>query len=763
MGLSFFTSTAKQKISVAALLLAIVASQSAFAAFKTEISILHTNDLHSHFRPEQNEQNLGGIARLKTKIDELKNHPRWKNGTLLVDAGDWSEGQIYYTLDLGASTLDLMNQMGYNVTLVGNHDWLNGPGTFLEAVSKSKSFPHATTEQPMTLLATNVDTSAYAHKKLWHENVKAVSIQTVHGVKIAFIGLVTIGHEYDDFLKPIKITDAVEATEQMVKALKEKDSSGNAKADLVVAISHNSINDNANFLTKVPDLDFVIGAHDHIKRTTPLKVIRPGKPTGFVVETGCWGRFLGQVVIEANFGDDTHPEKVTGWAFKGYRLHQMDSTVKEDPSILSKVEAMEASIRKIRGDRFFDDVSIQSDVHLVRSGLENRMLNFATQSYLHAVNSREKLPRADLAWDQTNFVYGPLFTGALHPVDFFNASPAVYNPRTKKTWTLKMMKIKGEELMHLLEIAFGTESLLNQNYFSSSGIRFIYDPILINAKQKAAVQISTEEGVNPDRQALYDTRKETIKAIAGHHIRSKEKGLVRDVLINGFPLEDSETYSLVVSQGIVDAINFANNIANEETTGILNKIATVGLNIVEYLSGGKLINYTGLLDTGIQGYEAMDEYSRFLTRDQFRLDKISAPLDGRARSAQPDLGVNLDEIYWEPAAHFELDHSAKITVVVKNFGASPSLPGAKLRISGNLNGSDQTKYVREQLFGEDFAIPVIPGIGPDRIIHQHVFVIESAKGITGSNHLYPIQASIINSQGEVNDSNDRAVRVFQNL
>ena len=63
------------------------------------VTILHTNDLHSHFRPEKTPLQLGGIARLKTAIDQQR---RSNPNALLVDGGDWSEGNIYYTEGAGS-------------------------------------------------------------------------------------------------------------------------------------------------------------------------------------------------------------------------------------------------------------------------------------------------------------------------------------------------------------------------------------------------------------------------------------------------------------------------------------------------------------------------------------------------------------------------------------------------------------------------------------------------------------------------------------
>ena len=65
----------------------------AAAAEPVSVTLLHTNDLHSHFRAERTPLGLGGVARLKTMIPGLRAE---NPNCLLVDGGDWSEGNIYY-------------------------------------------------------------------------------------------------------------------------------------------------------------------------------------------------------------------------------------------------------------------------------------------------------------------------------------------------------------------------------------------------------------------------------------------------------------------------------------------------------------------------------------------------------------------------------------------------------------------------------------------------------------------------------------------
>ena len=64
---------------------------------KKQITILHTNDVHSHidtFPPTHSRHpNLGGVARRATLVGQIRNE---NPNTLLFDAGDIFQGTPYF-------------------------------------------------------------------------------------------------------------------------------------------------------------------------------------------------------------------------------------------------------------------------------------------------------------------------------------------------------------------------------------------------------------------------------------------------------------------------------------------------------------------------------------------------------------------------------------------------------------------------------------------------------------------------------------------
>ena len=92
-----------------------------------KITILHTNDVHSHIDPfgpnDGRNANKGGVSRRATLIQKLrKENPN----TLLLDAGDIFQGTPYFNYYGGELEFKLMSMLDYDLATIGNHDFDNG-------------------------------------------------------------------------------------------------------------------------------------------------------------------------------------------------------------------------------------------------------------------------------------------------------------------------------------------------------------------------------------------------------------------------------------------------------------------------------------------------------------------------------------------------------------------------------------------------------------------------------------------------------------
>ena len=110
----------------------------------SDLTILHTNDMHSRIDPFPSESGkyagLGGMARRAQLIRQIR---KQTNQVLLLDAGDIFQGTPYFNLFGGELELKLMSEMGYDGATLGNHDFDNGIGGLLEQLPNAK-FPFIT-------------------------------------------------------------------------------------------------------------------------------------------------------------------------------------------------------------------------------------------------------------------------------------------------------------------------------------------------------------------------------------------------------------------------------------------------------------------------------------------------------------------------------------------------------------------------------------------------------------------------------------------
>ena len=98
---------------------------SSFAAKKksyTKITILHTNDVHSHIEPfpdnDPKYPGMGGAARRAVLIKQIRSE---EENVLLLDAGDIFQGTPYFNMYGGELDFKLMSLMQYDCATIGNH------------------------------------------------------------------------------------------------------------------------------------------------------------------------------------------------------------------------------------------------------------------------------------------------------------------------------------------------------------------------------------------------------------------------------------------------------------------------------------------------------------------------------------------------------------------------------------------------------------------------------------------------------------------
>ena len=151
-----------------ALVLTMAVGAPALAAEPDTVTIYHTNDMHASMISDA--FNLAHVTTIK------KSTPN----SLLLDAGDATQGQPFSMLTKGKSVFELMNAAGYDAMVLGNHEFDYPQETLLENV-KTANFP---------VLAGNLQFGNGSNQELKNELVRDYIVEPVGGHKIAIFGMI---------------------------------------------------------------------------------------------------------------------------------------------------------------------------------------------------------------------------------------------------------------------------------------------------------------------------------------------------------------------------------------------------------------------------------------------------------------------------------------------------------------------------------------------------------------------------------------------
>ncbi|MBR0356872.1 MAG: bifunctional metallophosphatase/5'-nucleotidase [Clostridia bacterium] len=94
-----------------------------------DIVILYTNDVHCGINDSIGYE---GLARVKAAYEAVGKE------VILVDCGDSVQGDVIGTLSKGEAIVELMNEVGYDVAVIGNHEFDYGMEQFNKNVSLAK-------------------------------------------------------------------------------------------------------------------------------------------------------------------------------------------------------------------------------------------------------------------------------------------------------------------------------------------------------------------------------------------------------------------------------------------------------------------------------------------------------------------------------------------------------------------------------------------------------------------------------------------------
>ena len=221
------------------------------------LTILHSNDMHGDFMPENlDEVSIGGVSMLSGYIRKVKSEIPT---TLYCVSGDMLQGSIIDSEFRGLSTIEIMNLLQPDIASLGNHEIDYGLGHLL-LLERCSRFPIVNAN----LYIRNPYTRLFDSHR----------IIEVDGMKIMFIGIIT-----KEVLSSLKmdmvlgsIVDVAEAANEVGRIC---DSYRTTDIDFTVLLTHIGFEEDkqlASLLDPAWGVDIIIGGHSHTVLEKPEEV-----------------------------------------------------------------------------------------------------------------------------------------------------------------------------------------------------------------------------------------------------------------------------------------------------------------------------------------------------------------------------------------------------------------------------------------------------------------------------------------------------------
>jgi 5'-nucleotidase/UDP-sugar diphosphatase len=515
-----------------------------------QLTILHTNDTHSHLFPFGPQDRYGGIARMSHLIKERKaNNSKNNRSVITLNSGDIFVGTFAFNKYLGDAELRIMEAL-YDVMALGNHEFDLGTDALAGILSGVLS---GDTPVQLPVLCANIKNLDSGHPL--HQFVQPYRIQQVGPFQIGLIGVVTTDeYNYSAEINAI-LSDPYAAAGEAAAFLKQQG------CDVVICLSHLGIEPDRQGLAWVPGIDVIVGGHSH----TALAEAEVVNGT-IIVQAGEYGKHLGELTVDIESG---------GIELVGYELHPVDKKVRCDPGLLKTLWELRQGIHH---DPRFGPV-LTKTVAWAGWNLEERweegnpnrdtpLGNLVTDAIREGVAAGgftlgEGIPL--IAIEANGYIGHRIYRGKVVGNDVMRSVPYGYDPESGLGFKINLVLLAGAQILAGLEYTVSMAEYTDDLSLQSSGLTFAYD----SSKSPAA----------------------TLEEIL--------MGLGRldpfSVMVDGVPLDPSGLYQVALNEQL---LNFLNALGLEPFAQIDTGLFLYSvvrdymkkLKILEYVSEGRIID-----------------------------------------------------------------------------------------------------------------------------------------------------------------------------
>lgn len=319
---------------------------------RAPLTLLQINDVYTTVPVN----GVGGLARVATIKQQLQAAGR---SPFLVIAGDFLSPSVASSIFKGEQMVAAFNAMGLDLATFGNHEFDFGIDVLLQRMKESK----------WQWVASNVvDASGRPIG-----GASAYVVRTFGTLKVGFIGLVLITEQIsEEKLGDVRLLDPFEAAAKNLAILKQHN------VDVVVALTHLNIADDRRLVERFPEIDVVIGGHEHYPIVVTVNrtlISKAGSDARFVARIdinktdAVLERHFQLIPVSAAIPDDPRTADVVN-SFERRLGSELDAVVATSTIDLDAEELRLRAGETNLGDLFADAIraSVGADVAIMNSG-----------------------------------------------------------------------------------------------------------------------------------------------------------------------------------------------------------------------------------------------------------------------------------------------------------------------------------------------------------------------------------------------------------
>ena len=243
------------------ILLCLLMLAPSIAAQGPVLTILHFNDDYQLSALDGGK--AGGLDRLAALVKQYRQRERY---SLLLFAGDLLSPSAESSVFKGRQLIDGLNRLGIDAAVFGNHEFDYGPAELQKRVAESR-FPW-------------LGTNTFAPGLRPFPGSRQYLIIPMGGVKVGIFGLTTPETAASSSPGATTFGDPITVGKAVIPILRRNG------AQVIIALTHLGISDDQRLLRQIPEIDLVIGGHDH----DPMTARVDGR---LIAKAGADARWLG--------------------------------------------------------------------------------------------------------------------------------------------------------------------------------------------------------------------------------------------------------------------------------------------------------------------------------------------------------------------------------------------------------------------------------------------------------------------------------------